>query len=394
MNTRQMIFKPIKFTLAVLVALALSPAIAQVTNIGINPTGALPHPSAIVDVSSTTGGVLFPRMTAAQKLAIAAPVNGLTIFQTDGAQGHWYYDGTQWRFLGRYINGTINMNAATSTIVNGSGFTVTRLADGIDQIDFDEPYPWVPNIQLSHSRADGAAPNINTYCNPIFTTCACDYLRGVELFSGAAAGGTQLINNTLNNLCTTNPNAYTYHPPGHPVYTTNPPNICLNSPIQSSFRLRGDQESAGACASSLYTGITAWIDWQQDGFFDNIIDKVVENPNGGNWPAAVVYTFAHPPGISAGNLYCRVMARPLANTGTIPLILQNKNPCTDDTNSGETEDYVIHVTFCGTPPVYQDINTVCTMGDPTINSFRVTCKTLNGTLLNIQKYYFQVNENN
>jgi hypothetical protein len=394
MNTRQIILKPIKFTLAVIVALALSPAIAQVTNIGINPTGALPHPSAIVDVSTTTGGVLFPRMTADQKLAIAAPVNGLTIFQTDGAQGHWYYDGTQWRFLGRYLNGTVDMNATSSTIVNGSGFTVTRLADGIDQIDFDEPYPWVPNIQVSYSRADGAAPNINTYCNPIFTSCACDYIRGVELFGGASASGVQLINNTINNLCTTNPNAYTYFPPGHPVYTTNPPNLCSSSPIQSSFRLRGDQESTGACGTSLYTGLTVWIDWQQDGFFDNIIDKVVENPNGGNWPAAVVYTFSHPPGISAGNLYCRVMARPLANTGTIPLILQNKNPCTDDTNSGETEDYVVFVSFCGTAPVYQDINTVCTMGDPTISSFRVTCKTLNGTLLNIQKYYFQVNENN
>jgi hypothetical protein len=178
----------------------------------------------------------------------------------------------------------------------------------------------------------------------------------------------------------------------------NPPNICFGgpgaSPVQSSFRLRGDQESAGACASSLYTGITVWIDWQQDGFFDNIIDKVLENGTGGNWPAAVVYTFAHPPGISAGNLYCRVMARPLPFSPPVPVLAQNNNPCIDNTASGETEDYVIHVTFCGTPPVYQDINTVCTMGDPTINSFRVTCKTLNGTLLNIQKYYFQVNENN
>jgi hypothetical protein len=394
MNTRQMFLKPILMALLGLVVLTISPAIAQVTNIGINPTGALPHPSAILDVSSTTGGVLFPRMTAAQKMAIAAPVNGLTIFQTDGAQGHWYYDGTQWRFLGRYMNGTIDMNGATSTIVRGSGFTVTRLADGVDQIDFDEPYPWVPNIQLSHSRGDGSAPNINTYCNPIFTSCACDYIRGVELFSGAGGAGTQLINNTLNNLCTTNPNAYTYHAPGNAVYTTNPPNLCLMNPFQSSFRVRGDQENMGACAPSLYTGLTAWIDWQQDGFFDNIIDKVFENPNGGNWPAALTYTFNHPGGISAGNVYCRVMARPLPNSGAVPILDQNNNPCIDNTANGETEDYVIFVGTCGTPPVYQDVNTVCTMGDPTTNSFRVTCKTLNGTLLNIQQYYFQVNENN
>jgi hypothetical protein len=392
MNTRQIFSHTPRIALLALMLLMLQSGFAQ-TSVAINPTGAIAHPSAILDVSSTTGGVLFPRMTQAQKLAIVAPVNGLTIYQIDGAEGHWYYDGTQWRFLPRYLNGTINMNnAATSTIVNGSGFTVTRLAEGIDQIFFDQPYPWVPNVQLNNSRADGGAPNINTYCSPIFTNCACDYIRGVELFSAGAAGGTQLINNTINNLCTTNPNAYTYFPPGSAVYTTNPPNICLNNPIQSSFRLRADQESGGVCSTSLYTGLTVWIDWQQDGFFDNIIDKVIENPVGGNWPASIVYTFTHPPGISAGNLYCRVMARPLANSAP-PSSTANNNPCIDTTPNGETEDYNVFVSFCGTPPVYADQNSLCTPGDITTGGFRVSCKKLNGTAVNIQKYYFQVNEN-
>jgi hypothetical protein len=388
MNNRQIHLRSSWISLLALLLLCSSTGFSQ-TSVAINPTGAIAHPSAILDVSSTTGGVLFPRMTAAQKLAIVAPVNGLTIYQTDGAEGHWYYDGTQWRFMSKYINGIVDMdNAVNSTVLAGSGFTVTRLADGIDQIDFDTPYPWVPNVQMSNSRATGGAPSIGTYCNPIFTTCACDYIRGVELFSGAGATGTQLINNTLNNLCTSNPNAYTYFPPGNAVYTSNPPNICQNNPVQSSFRLRCDQESAGACASSLLTGVTVWIDWQQDGFFDNIIDKVIETTPGGNWPVALTYNFFHPPGISAGNLYCRVMARPLPNPAG-----PNNNPCMDTEPTGETEDYVIFVGTCGTPPVYADQNAVCNIGDVTTNNFRVSCKKLNGEAVNIQKYYFQVNEN-
>ncbi|MCF6352842.1 MAG: hypothetical protein L3J06_07515, partial [Cyclobacteriaceae bacterium] len=44
---------------------------AQAQNgVAINTGGAAPDASAVLDVSSTTQGVLVPRMTAAQKVAI------------------------------------------------------------------------------------------------------------------------------------------------------------------------------------------------------------------------------------------------------------------------------------------------------------------------------------
>ena len=55
--------------------------ISQAQNIGINQTGALPNNSAMLDVVSTTKGMLIPRMTSAQKLAINGPATGLLIFQ-------------------------------------------------------------------------------------------------------------------------------------------------------------------------------------------------------------------------------------------------------------------------------------------------------------------------
>ena len=57
-----------------------------------------PHASALLDIRSTSKGVLIPRLTAAQRNAIPAPAQGLIVFQTNGAKGFYYYDGG-WRSI-------------------------------------------------------------------------------------------------------------------------------------------------------------------------------------------------------------------------------------------------------------------------------------------------------
>ncbi|HZV45021.1 MAG TPA: hypothetical protein VFF90_11110, partial [Saprospiraceae bacterium] len=61
-------------------------------NVGIGTT--TPDPSAMLDITSTTKGILFPRMTAAQRMAIPSPAAGLQVYQTDGTKGIYYFDGT------------------------------------------------------------------------------------------------------------------------------------------------------------------------------------------------------------------------------------------------------------------------------------------------------------
>ena len=57
-------------------------AFSQNVGVGINTTGSAANGSAILDVSSTTQGQLFPRMTTAQRNAIASPVESLLIYNT------------------------------------------------------------------------------------------------------------------------------------------------------------------------------------------------------------------------------------------------------------------------------------------------------------------------
>jgi hypothetical protein len=83
---------------------------AQNQNVGINNDGSSPNGSAMLDVSSTTKGLLPPRMTFAQKGLISNPAAGLILWCIDcGTSGELQvYNGTVWTNLtGGAASGTV-----------------------------------------------------------------------------------------------------------------------------------------------------------------------------------------------------------------------------------------------------------------------------------------------
>ena len=80
--------KKVTAILAILVGFTMS---AQV---GIGTT--TPDASAALDITSTTEGLLMPRMTEAQRIAISTAATGLMVYQTDGTEGFYYYNGSSW----------------------------------------------------------------------------------------------------------------------------------------------------------------------------------------------------------------------------------------------------------------------------------------------------------
>ena len=67
--------------------------------VGINDDGSTPNSSAMLDINSTTKGLLIPRLTQAQRIAIVTPATGLMVFQTDNTVGFYYYTGSGWEQL-------------------------------------------------------------------------------------------------------------------------------------------------------------------------------------------------------------------------------------------------------------------------------------------------------
>jgi hypothetical protein len=91
-------------------------------NVGIGTT--TPHPSAMLDISSTVTGLLTPRMTNAEKSAIFNPATGLLIYQTDNAAGFYFYNGTAWQALS-----PLNMPGTIASVASFNGSLGTIAAN-------------------------------------------------------------------------------------------------------------------------------------------------------------------------------------------------------------------------------------------------------------------------
>jgi hypothetical protein len=85
------------------------------TAVGIGTSS--PNASAVLDVSSTSKGILLPTMTQTQRNAIASPATGLLVFQTDNTPGFYYYNGTAWVAIGGSGGTASSGGSDTNTLI-------------------------------------------------------------------------------------------------------------------------------------------------------------------------------------------------------------------------------------------------------------------------------------
>ncbi len=84
----------------------------SIAQVAINGSGSSADNSAMLDVSSTTKGILIPRMISAQRDAISSPAQGLMVFVTTDST-FYFYEGNTWKKVGlgasgwNYNNGEI-----------------------------------------------------------------------------------------------------------------------------------------------------------------------------------------------------------------------------------------------------------------------------------------------
>src|SRR5258708_3470347 len=71
---------------------------ASAQSVAINTDGSVADTSAILDVKSSVKGILIPRMSSAQRLAIYAPARGLLVYDTT-TNSFWFNNGSIWRIV-------------------------------------------------------------------------------------------------------------------------------------------------------------------------------------------------------------------------------------------------------------------------------------------------------
>ena len=127
-----------------LISIATVNVLAQ-NAVGIGTT--TPGNSAILDVSSTTKGLLAPRMTKAQKLAILNPADGLLLYQTDDTVGLYQFAGGAWKTVADNL-GNHEMTKRLYTngyrIVRGFGNATGLEINSDNSIEFyaQRPFPY------------------------------------------------------------------------------------------------------------------------------------------------------------------------------------------------------------------------------------------------------------
>ncbi|MBD0831783.1 hypothetical protein [Aestuariibaculum sediminum] len=119
--------------------------------VGIGTTN--PDPSSVLDISSTSQGILVPRMTTAERIAINNPATGLLVYDTSLGEFAYSNDGS-WSTLG-------NAKSANQT-TSKTGWVALKDADysltlaGITVNESTEPTNFT-NIDLdfSNNASDG-----------------------------------------------------------------------------------------------------------------------------------------------------------------------------------------------------------------------------------------------
>ncbi|MGG9971839.1 tail fiber domain-containing protein [Ferruginibacter sp. SUN002] len=100
-----------------------------------------PDEDAILDIASTTRGVLLPRMNITQRNAMGVPATGMIIYQTDFTPGYYFYNGSSWvpfrDNLGNHIM-TTNLIAQNNYITrSGNNMGIQILDSGAVRIVTD-----------------------------------------------------------------------------------------------------------------------------------------------------------------------------------------------------------------------------------------------------------------
>ena len=98
---------------------------SSVAQVGIGTDN--PHSSASLELSSPSKGLLINRMTEDQRNSITSPAKGLVVYQTNGDEGLWFFNGTKWIQMAFVeAGGSVTHNyGIVSNYYNGNPMTVT-----------------------------------------------------------------------------------------------------------------------------------------------------------------------------------------------------------------------------------------------------------------------------
>jgi hypothetical protein len=195
-----------------LLLFALSmPMVLFAQSVGINSEDLKPDESAILDISSSKKGLLIPRMRTVDRLAIANPAQGLTVYDRN-TLSYWVYQGALEGGWTEMVNSKNNLWSSTgadiynTNLVGKVGIGIANPAEMLHLFNADGP----ARIRVRSDYAAGSGLTAGIQLASIGGTS--DLSRGNATVGGTtagisnvnltrlwASGGPILIGNSNNN---------------------------------------------------------------------------------------------------------------------------------------------------------------------------------------------------
>lgn len=110
---------------------------------GVNASGATPHASSILDISSTTKGLLIPRMTTTQRSDLLMSAPGLTVYDTDYKDFFYFASPSWYKIFSNHSHSNTNVVIGDNAMANNTK-AIFNIAIGQDALE-------------SHSFTNGGA---------------------------------------------------------------------------------------------------------------------------------------------------------------------------------------------------------------------------------------------
>ena len=130
--------------------------------VAVNTDGTAPDGSAMLDVQSTSKGILIPRMSTANRISISSPATGLLVYDTD-TKSFWFRTSSGWKEIYGSNNNTTLADADNDTKVEveqtSDQDAISFTMNGTEFFRFDSARIEVLNSGRSVFLGSGAGGN-------------------------------------------------------------------------------------------------------------------------------------------------------------------------------------------------------------------------------------------
>ena len=225
-----------KIMVRVLLLLLLTTTFCH-SQVGIGTTN--PDDASVLDIVSTDKGVLIPRLTELQKNNISTPPKGLLVYQTDGTEGFWYHDGSDWALIEQNgkswsLNGNSGTNNTTDFIGTSDNQHFIMRTNNTERIRIDSN----GNVGV------GTSSNVARFYVNIGSTEATSY--GIRNESASSSTIYGIYNRSTGNNVATKYGFYNYISGGSGLrYGIYNQVIMSNSPSNAIYGIRNNVNSNG-----------------------------------------------------------------------------------------------------------------------------------------------------